>query len=67
MFWTKKTIESEEFKKLYALYEEQRIKLESLCLDVQLYKKKLKYRAGLNEQKEENTKEDYFKNVLLPE
>jgi len=64
MFWSKKTIESEEFQKLFTMFNNLRIEVESVKLDVELYKKKLKMRAGLIK---EEDKKDPFGSVLLPE
>lgn len=64
MFWSKKTIESEEFQKLFAMFNNLRIEIESVKLDVELYKRKLKVKAGLVR---EEDKKDPFGSVLLPE
>ena len=65
MFWTKKTIESEEFKKVFKMCEENRIKLEMLYLEFDLTKKKLKARAGLKEREEEKTESETNKNPSI--
>lgn len=67
MFWLKKTLESAEFSKLYQLYEEQRIKLEALSLEIQLYKKKLRARAGIEKEEKEEGEKNPYNSVLLPE
>ena len=65
MFWTKKTIESAEFVKLFKLCEENRIKLEMLYLEFDLTKQKLKARRGLEEKKEEKTESESNKNPSI--
>ncbi len=67
MFWTKKTLESEEFRKLFAMYEELRIRHETLALEVQLYKKKLKMRAGIEKEEEKEEGKGINTTVLLPD
>lgn len=67
MFWIKKTLESEEFRKLFGMLEEQRIKLESLALEVQLYKKKLRSRAGIEKEEEKEEAKGINNPVILPE
>jgi len=64
MFWSKKTIESAEFQKLFSLFNNLRVEVESLKLDVELYKKKLKVRAGILKDED---KKDPYGSVLLPE
>jgi len=66
MFWIKKTLESEEFRKLFGMLEEQRIRLESLAIEFQLYKKKLKIRAGLEEKEEQEETKSINNPMFLP-
>ncbi len=57
MFWIKKTLESAEFQKLYRMLEETRIKVETLDIELQLYKKKLRVKAGIDKEEEEKPAE----------
>lgn len=69
MFWLKKTIESEEFRRLFNMFENLRIEVESLKLDVNLYKNKLSKRAGIKTKEEEDEvkdPKDPYNGVLLP-
>jgi len=65
MFWNKR-IKSEEYLELFKEISHLKIQLEALKLDVELYKRKLKAKKGLIEEKDEDN--DKYKNpVLLPE
>jgi hypothetical protein len=64
MFFSKKTLSSSEYLELKKLYETLRIEIESLEIDLQLYKKKLLIKRGIS-QEDENEK--YKNSVLLPE
>ena len=67
MFWIKKTLESEEFRKLFKMCEDTRLKVEMLSIEVQLYKNKLGKKAGLKTKEEEEEQTETNKNpqVLL--
>ena len=60
MFWSKKTIESDEFKKLFGMFENLRIEVESVKIELALYKQKLHKKAGIklkeDVEEEENNK-----------
>ena len=58
MFWSKKTIESEEFRTLFAKFENLRIEVESVKLELGLYKAKLHKRAGIKLKEEEQEEEN---------
>lgn len=60
-------IESEEFRKLFNMFENLRIEVESLKLDVNLYKNKLSKRAGIYKEEEEEKPKDAYNGVLLPD
>lgn len=64
MFWNKK-IKSEEYLELKKEIDKIRISLETLDIEVKLYKKKLRSRAALD-QTEEETK-DIYNGMLLPD
>ena len=53
MFWTKDTVNRKEFQDLFAKFENLRIEVEGVKLDLALYKNKLMRKAGLKEDKEE--------------
>ena len=54
MFWTKKTVESKEFQILFNKFENLRIEVEGVKLDLALYKNKLMRKAGLKDKDEES-------------
>lgn len=58
MFWSKKTIESKEFQELFAKFENLRIEVEGLKLDLKLYQNKLARKAGLKMKEDEETEEN---------
>lgn len=69
MFWSKDTVNSKEFQDLFAKFENLRIEVESVKIELALYKNKLARKAGISfkEEKEEEQKpEDPFKNMLIP-
>ena len=68
MFWSKKTIESEEFKTLFAKFENLRIEVESVKIELALYKQKLHKKAGikLKEEQEEDENKGEPKVLLSP-
>ena len=68
MFWSKKTIESEEFKTLFAKFENLRIEVESVKIELALYKQKLHKKAGikLKEEPEEEENKGEPKVLLSP-
>ena len=53
MFWSKKTLESAEFIKLFKMVEETRIKVEMMAIELDLTKKKLKIAKGIPDKEEE--------------
>jgi hypothetical protein len=57
MFWSKKikNLGSEEYLTLYKLLEALRIQFETLKLDLDLHKKKLRVRANIDKEEEEST------------
>jgi hypothetical protein len=69
MFWSKKTIESEEFQTLFKKFENLRIEVESVKIELALYKNKLHKKAGIKmkeDEEEEEKPQDPFKNMLIP-
>jgi len=65
MFWIKKTIESDEFKTLFAKFENLRIELESVKLELALYKQKLHKKAGIRMKEEEEEQENNKEPTVL--
>jgi hypothetical protein len=53
MFWSKKTVESDEFQKLFAMFSNLRIEVETVKLELQLYKNKLSRKAGIMKEEEQ--------------
>ncbi len=67
MFWSKKTIESAEFLKLYKLIEEQRIRVESLSEDIILLRQRIvRQRDKKLAESEGNEENKGFNGVILP-
>ena len=66
MFWKKKKLDSEEYLALFRIINELKLKLETLDLEFKLYKKKIRSKAGLDQEKEDQTK-DIYSGMLLPE
>ena len=69
MFWIKRTIESKEFQELFAKFENLRIEVEAVKIELALYKLKLHKRAGIklkdDVEEEQNSKEP--KVLLAPD
>lgn len=67
MFWSKKTTESEDFQTLFKKFENLRIEVESVKIELALYKNKLHKKAGIKmkEDEEEETETNKNPNVLL--
>ena len=67
MFWSKKTTESEDFQTLFKKFENLRIEVEGVKLDLALYKNKLFKKAGLKtkEEVEEENETNKNPNILL--
>ena len=67
MFWSKETIDSKEFQRLFAMFENLRIEVEGVKLDLALYKNKLARKAGirLGRDEEEETETNKNPSVLL--
>jgi len=59
-----KRLDSKEYIKLFSMIEELRIRIETIKLDLDLHKKKLRSKAKVDEKEE--TK-DIYNSVLLPE
>ena len=67
MFWSRSTIEREEFQTLFKKFENLRIEVEGVKLDLALYKNKLFKKAGIKLKEEEEEENETNKNpsVLL--
>jgi hypothetical protein len=65
MFWSKATIESKEFQILFAKFENLRIEVESVKIELALYKNKLSRKAGIMREKEENQESEKNKNPSI--
>ncbi len=67
MFWSKKTIESKEFQILFNKFENLRIEVEAVKIDLKLYQNKLARKAGIKLKDDEETETETNKNpqVLL--
>jgi hypothetical protein len=54
MFWHKKSISSAEYLDLFAQIEKLRIKIDMMSLTLDLTKKKLRIKKGIEEEEEED-------------
>lgn len=64
-FWSKSTIDSKEFQILFAKFENLRIEVESVKIELQLYKNKLSRKAGIFKEKEETEENEKNKNPSI--
>ena len=64
MFWSKKTTESEDFQVLFKKFENLRVEVEGIKIDLALYKNKLFRKAGIMV-KEEETETNKNPTILL--
>jgi hypothetical protein len=64
MFWSKKTTESEDFQVLFKKFENLRVEVEGIKIDLALYKNKLFRKAGIMV-KEEETETNKNPSILL--
>jgi len=65
MFWSKKTTESEDFQILFKKFENLRIEVEGIKLDLALYKNKLFKKAGLRAKEELEEENETNKNPSI--
>jgi len=67
MFWSKSTVEREDFQTLFKKFENLRIEVESVKIELALYKNKLHKKAGIKmkEDEEEETETNKNPSVLL--
>jgi len=65
MFWSKTTVESKEFLKLYQMIEEQRIKVQALADDLVLMRQKLVNKRLKFEDKELEAESEKNKNPSI--
>jgi len=65
MFWSKKTIESAEFQRLFKMIEETRLKVEMMNIELQLYKNKLSKKAGIKTKEDEEVESETNKNPQI--
>ncbi len=67
MFWSKQTVQSEDFQVLFKKFENLRIEVEGVKLELALYKTKLHRKAGIRmkEDEEEETETNKNPSILL--
>jgi hypothetical protein len=67
MFWSKATTQTEDFQVLFKKFENLRIEVEGIKLDLALYKQKLSKKAGISFKRDDEDETETNKNptVLL--
>ena len=65
MFWSKRTIESKEFQELFAKFENLRIEVEAVKIELALYKQKLHKKAGIRMKEEAEEEENHKEPTVL--
>ena len=65
MFWSKDTVNRKEFQELFSKFENLRVEVEGVKLDLAIYKNKLMRKAGIKFKEEEEEENETNKNPQI--